>query len=90
MLFDLKKLDSFILETSKNHLIHNFLRNGRVRVKNYSDTEFQNKLIVIDFSYYINGHHVISIFHYKMKSEVFSYKELLLARESDFGIIIFS
>ena len=29
---DLKKLDPFILETSKNHLIRNFLRNGRVRV----------------------------------------------------------
>ena len=28
----LKKLDSFTLETSKNHLIRNFLRNGRVRV----------------------------------------------------------
>ena len=30
---DLKKLDSFTLETSKNHLIRNFLRNGRLRVK---------------------------------------------------------
>ena len=29
----LKKLDSFTLETSKNHLIRNFLRNGRVRVE---------------------------------------------------------
>ena len=29
----LKKLDSFTLETSKNHFIRNFLRNGRVRVK---------------------------------------------------------
>ena len=28
-----KKLDSFTLETSKNHLIRNFLRNGRLRVK---------------------------------------------------------
>ena len=28
----LKKLDSFTLETSKNHLIRNFLRNGRLRV----------------------------------------------------------
>ena len=27
-----KKLDSFTLETSKNHLIRKFLRNGRVRV----------------------------------------------------------
>ena len=27
-----KKLDSFTLETSKNHLIRNFLHNGRVRV----------------------------------------------------------
>ena len=30
---DLKKLDSFTLKTSKNHLIRNFLRNERVRVK---------------------------------------------------------
>ena len=30
---DLKKLDSFTSETSKNHLIRNFLRNGRLRVK---------------------------------------------------------
>ena len=30
---DLKKLDSFTVETSKNHLIRNFLRNGRLRVK---------------------------------------------------------
>ena len=28
-----KKLDSFTLETSKNQLIRNFLRYGRVRVK---------------------------------------------------------
>ena len=27
-----KKLDSLILETPKNHLIRNFLRNGRLRV----------------------------------------------------------
>ena len=27
-----KKLDSFTLETSKNHLIRNFLRNERLRV----------------------------------------------------------
>ena len=32
MTSDLEKLDSFTLETSKNHLIRNFLRNGRVRV----------------------------------------------------------
>ena len=30
---DLKKLDFFSSETSKNHLIRNILRNGRVRVK---------------------------------------------------------
>ena len=30
---DLKKLDSFTSEASKNHLIRNFLRNGRLRVK---------------------------------------------------------
>ena len=32
---DLKKLDSFTLEASKNHLFRNFLRNGRVRVMGY-------------------------------------------------------
>ena len=32
---DLKKLDSFTLETSKNHLIRNFLRNGRLRVNRH-------------------------------------------------------
>ena len=31
-----KKLDFFTLETSKNHPIRNFLRNGRVRVKSKS------------------------------------------------------
>ena len=30
---DLEKLDSFTLETSRNHLIRNFLSNGRLRVK---------------------------------------------------------
>ena len=30
---DLEKLDSFTSEASKNHLIRNFLRNGRLRVK---------------------------------------------------------
>ena len=29
----LKKLDSLTLETSKNHLIRSFLRNGRLRDK---------------------------------------------------------
>ena len=32
MKYDFKKLESFTLETLKNHLIRNFLRNGRVRV----------------------------------------------------------
>ena len=32
MTSDLKKLDIFTLETSKNHLIRNFLRNGRLGV----------------------------------------------------------
>ena len=31
--FDLKKLNFFTLETSKNHLFRNFLRNERVRIK---------------------------------------------------------
>ena len=29
---DFKKLDSFTLEMSQNHLIRSFLRNGRLRV----------------------------------------------------------
>ena len=29
----IKKIDSFTLETSENHLIRNFLRNERLRVK---------------------------------------------------------
>ena len=33
MTSDLKKLDSFTLETSKNRLVRNCPRNGRVRVK---------------------------------------------------------
>ena len=32
-----KKLDSFTSEASKNHLIRNFLRNGRLRVKKISN-----------------------------------------------------
>ena len=32
MTFDLNKLDSFTLETSKNHLIRNFLHNGSLKV----------------------------------------------------------
>ena len=33
---DLKKLDSFTLEKFKNHLIHNFLRNERLRVNKWN------------------------------------------------------
>ena len=40
----LKKLDSFTLETSKNHLIRSFLRNGRLRVKRKNN--FESKLMV--------------------------------------------
>ena len=32
----IKKIDSVTLETEKNHLIRNFLRDGRERVKNYN------------------------------------------------------
>ena len=40
-----KKLDSFTLEISKNHLISTFLRNGRLRVKmNFGP--FERKLIL--------------------------------------------
>ena len=38
---DLKKLDSLTLETSKNHLIRNFLRNGRLRVNGISSKNFR-------------------------------------------------
>ena len=41
MMSDLKKLDSFTLKTSKNHLIRNFLRNWRLRVKPKSDPNFK-------------------------------------------------
>ena len=33
----LKKLDSFTFETSKNHFIRNFLRNGRVMRRFFDD-----------------------------------------------------
>ena len=36
---DFKKLDSFTLETSKNHLIRKFLRNGRLMVKRCGKSE---------------------------------------------------
>ena len=39
----LEKLDSFTLETSKNHLIRTFFRNGRLRV---NKTDFQISLFV--------------------------------------------
>ena len=40
----LKKLDSFTLETSKNHLIRSFLRKGRLRVKiRYNDTSCEEE-----------------------------------------------
>ena len=35
-----KKIDSFTLETSRNQLLHKFLRNGRVRVKIILHSEF--------------------------------------------------
>ena len=43
---DFKKLDSFTLETTKNHLIRSFLRNGRLRVELYLRTlpRLSNKL----------------------------------------------
>ena len=42
----LKKIDSFTLETSKNHLIRNFLRNGRLRVK-------ANLIQILSLNYFI-------------------------------------
>ena len=41
---DLKKLDSFTLEISKNYLIRSFLRNGRLRVNEefISEKELHN------------------------------------------------
>ena len=42
-----KKNDSFTLETSKNHLIRNFLRNGRLRVKNLIVVFFVSSLTIL-------------------------------------------
>ena len=36
----LKKIDSCTVETSKNHLIRNLLRNGRVRVSFLWESDF--------------------------------------------------
>ena len=44
---DLKKLDSFTLEMSKNHLIRTFLRNGRLRVKKNNTKKNFQKLILV-------------------------------------------
>ena len=41
---DLKKLDSFTSEASKNHLIRNFLRNGRLRVNKKIKSSFWQTL----------------------------------------------
>ena len=41
---DLKKLDSFTLEMSKNYLIRNFLRKGRLRVKWQSNSSSFNEV----------------------------------------------
>ena len=43
---DFKKLDFFTLEMSKNHLIRNFLRDGRLRVN-----RFKNQIEDIDEKY---------------------------------------
>ena len=48
--FDLKKLDSFTLETSKRHL--NFLRNGRVRLKRILSLKNLNQLNNILLQYF--------------------------------------
>ena len=45
----LKKIDSFTLETSKTHLIRNFLRSGRLRVKVNNWNSLQPWRILIVF-----------------------------------------
>ena len=48
----LKKIDSFTLETSKNYIIRNILRNGRLRVKKNSfivDILLKNLLFLFAF-----------------------------------------
>ena len=52
-----KKLDSFTLVTSKNHLIRNFLRNGRVRVNIFN--------LYIDIFNIINQYNQIKILFWK-------------------------
>ena len=42
---DLKKLDSFTLETSKNHLIRIFLRNGRLIVEDWIQWVWTNSTL---------------------------------------------
>ena len=43
-----KKLDSFTLETSKNHLIRNFLRNWRLRVNSRKNCEITCFLLIVE------------------------------------------
>ena len=53
---DFKKLDSFTLETLKNHLIRNFLRNGRLKVKENLFLILRGKIHIFrnKFSFYIS------------------------------------
>ena len=47
---DFKNLDSFTLVTSKNHIIRNFLRNGRVRLKNAKQLESISENLIIEIT----------------------------------------
>ena len=70
---DLKKLDSFTFETSKNHLIRKFLRNWRLRVKankfpNVINAKFTSKALIFDYSFdhkydssYYMSHYIIRV-----------------------------
>ena len=54
---DFKKLDSFTLEMSKNHLIRNVLRNGRLRFNKSTVQDLENQKDVVlwrtrDFNVY--------------------------------------
>ena len=81
---DLKKLDPFTLETSKNHLIRNFLRNERVRVK----TWISPNVAKISFLQIL---HVLSLKRGNWKaanSSILRWESLLKSVASNFSTII--
>ena len=59
---DLKKLDFFTLEMSKNHLISTFLRNGRLRVKG-NNRKQDRKGFRISYKEFYNKNFFIILFY---------------------------